>query len=303
MRHSIILLMVVLLSLLSACQPVASPIATVTQTPAPSMVATAPLGETVARPIQPATATTIARTDTPTAVPVSATVTPAAQSKPTLTPNPLARKNATGGFPFPTGTTWVYSRVQYQQLEFDPTTIISATNLITASVIRTEVITPSVAMQYRQTASLVSAPPGWEDNSANFNSEFWYLLAGHHVFSSPEPPKSPEPLEIDVKGERTPLVYDFTLVGGKNWCPFNPPPSYNPNCVAMGRRTVARTGSYATPVGIFDECYQITEEYNSGGVTEWFCNGVGVVARKYDHSGTRFGFLDTLVSFSRGSAQ
>ncbi len=67
-----------------------------------------------------------------------------------------------------------------------------------------------------------------------------------------------------------------------------------------GLRTVESRTSYTTPIGTFDDCYEISEEFNSGGVREWFCNGIGTVARKYDHSGTRFGFQDTLIRYSRG---
>jgi hypothetical protein len=238
--------------------------------------------------------------DTPTPLPAAPSATPTAEAERTPTLNPLAHKNALGGFPFPAGTTWVYSRVQYQQVIGDPTTLITATNLITTTVIGSEVITPSVAVQYKETASLVTAAPGCEDNSSNFDAAFWYLLVGHQIFLSCEQPQSPEPPKVEGKGgEQThELVYDFPLVVGKSWCPSEPPPAYNPKCAAMGRRTVVKQESDTTPVGAFDECYEITEDYNSGGVTECFCNGIGVVARKFDHSGTRFGFQDTLIHFS-----
>ncbi len=156
-------------------------------------------------------------------------------------------------------------------------------------------------MHYKRTAGLVTASPGWVDNSPDFEGESWSLIIGNRVFSSPEEPRSPDPPEVDVKGAHLHAVtYDLPLVEGRSWCPFDPPPSYNSQCLSMGRLTVAKRESYTTPVAIFEECYEITEEYNSGGVTEWFCNGLGVVARKYDHSGTRFGFEDTLISYSRG---
>ncbi len=169
------------------------------------------------------------------------------------------------------------------------------------SVIQTEVITPSLAMQFRQSASLVSAPPDWID-SASQNADYWYLLSGSRVFSLLEEPRSARTPTPDSKGNvASEIVYDFPLSEGKSWCPSDPPPSYNPDCTAMGRKRAIRVGSYVTPAGTFGDCYQITQEYNSGGVTEWFCNGVGVVARKYDHGGTPFGLQDALISFAPGS--
>jgi hypothetical protein len=96
------------------------------------------------------------------------------------------------------------------------------------------------------------------------------------------------------------LRYDFPLSAGKSWCP-EPQPPVDPGYHSNGLRTVQNPIRYTTPAGTFSECYEITEEFNSGGVNEWFCNGIGVVARKYDHSGTRFGYEDTLIRFSMSS--
>ncbi len=63
-----------------------------------------------------------------------------------------ARKNALGGFPFPVGTTWVYLEQEYQQAIGDPTSIITATNLITETVVRAEGDGPS---QYNHDRSLL----------------------------------------------------------------------------------------------------------------------------------------------------
>ncbi len=207
----------------------------------------------------------------------------------TSTPTPLP-KTALGGFPFPVGTTWVYSRVQYDTVIGDPTQLITATNLITETVVRAEGIVLFQYFLYKQTASLVGAPSGWQDNSANFDREEWYHIDGKQIYSSP-----------NGYPQSNLLLYDFPLVVGKSWCPDQPPPTYNPTCTAMGRHKVEKQTSYTTPFGTFDECYEISEDINSGGVTEWFCNGIGVVAHKYDHAGTRFGFEDTLIRFAKGS--
>ena len=72
------------------------------------------------------------------------------------------------------------------------------------------------------------------------------------------------------------------------------------DCTSAGQRNVVSQESFETPAGRFDDCYQITENFNSGGVVRWLCSGVGLVAQKYDHAGTRFGFQQTLVSYSQG---
>jgi hypothetical protein len=43
------------------------------------------------------------------------------------------------------------------------------------------------------------------------------------------------------------------------------------------------------------------DHFNSGNIIRWFCDGVGLVAVKYDNMGTRFGFTQELVSFKSGA--
>jgi hypothetical protein len=287
MRHSI-MLSLVLLSLPSACQPGATSIALATRTATPTTVATVHPVETIASPLPQPTATAEPK-DVPTAVPVSPAAT--AQSMAASTLSPLVHKSPLDGFPFPVGTSWVYARVEYQQ--FGTTDIITATTLITETIIDTEGAGSSLSFHHKQTATTLNPPAGWVDDPATDNWERWYRIIGNQVVSYSKP-----------NDEQTRVVaYELPLAVGMTWCPEQPVPAYNPNCSAMGRRSVQSQTSYATPIGTFDECYEITEEYNSGGVTQWFCNGIGVVARKYDHSGSRFGFEDTLISYSRGSAR
>lgn len=177
----------------------------------------------------------------------------------------------------------------------DPRNIITATYLITETVARIEIDSPYLAVQVMHDKSLIAADPRWTvTDSDSFPHEYWYAIQGHQIFTA-DPPKP-------GSREMTPLSleYDLPFAEGKSWCPA-PPPPVNPACMSMGRRTVESKIAYTTPLGKFDDCYMITQDINSGGVTQWFCNGIGVVVQKYDHAGTRFGFQDTLVRFFGGS--
>ncbi len=207
----------------------------------------------------------------------------------TPTPGIVARTTASGGFPFPVGTTWVYSRVEYQQVIGDPTQLITATRLFTDTVTRIEGSAPSLSFLEERTVSSIHAPP---------NSSDWmllnpwinrYLIRGNQIFET----RSANHLE-DL------LLYDFPLETNKRWCVQPLQPANASDCYEMGWREAQRRASYATPVGQFDECYQILDPFYTGGA-EWFCDGVGVVAHKYDHAGTRFGFEDKLLRLSMGS--
>ncbi len=64
---------------------------------------------------------------------------------------------------------------------------------------------------------------------------------------------------------------------------------------------MVEAGAYQTAIGRMEVCYQLMEYSNSGGILQWFCDGIGPVALKYDHSGTRFGFTQSLIDFQPGS--
>jgi hypothetical protein len=203
---------------------------------------------------------------------------------------PVAHKNALGGFPFPYGTTWVYSRVEYAQAIGDPTQILTATSVVTETIGAMPSNAPSYTFMLERTVSNIHEPDGWWGGSPVKAGEYWYRIRGNQVLSIHSP-----------ESQNGSLLYDFPLAADKSWCPQEILPDNLPSCHMNGLRTVENRTSYTTPAGTFDECYEISEEYNSGGVWEWFCDGVGTVARRYDHGGTAFGFQDTLVGFIRGA--
>ena len=144
---------------------------------------------------------------------------------------------------------------------------------------------------------LIQAPPDWPLTESSRPNEFWYLVKGQQVYESSQP-VDPGKISTDTLT----LAYEFPLALGRNWCPWAYVKGEKvQDCVAAGKRNVVSQESLDTPAGRFDNCYKITEDVNSGGVTRWLCKSIGVVALKYDHAGTRFGFQQTLVGYSKGS--
>ncbi|MEA3397050.1 MAG: hypothetical protein U9R05_06275 [Chloroflexota bacterium] len=208
-------------------------------------------------------------------------------------------KSGLDEFPMAVGTMWVYSYIPYAPLSSDLTQIITATYLMTETVVETEVLPSYSAMKIRRDTSLISSTPLTLTNLPA--EEFWYVISGTLVF---EQGQLPELAAFDPDYSR--LAYDLPLVVGKQWCPIrldlkNPDNPGDVHCEANGMRTVIERMSYRTPLGEFEDCYEIIETYLSGGITRWFCNGVGVVAAKYDHAGTRFGFQQELIKYSPSS--
>ncbi|MFP4346585.1 MAG: hypothetical protein ACLFU8_18015 [Anaerolineales bacterium] len=120
---------------------------------------------------------------------------------------------------------------------------------------------------------------------------FWYvLLKDGRIYRQAE-------LDLEELDKRGTLEYRL---------PFNPQrcwysdPQQRANLAAAavdypGCRRPSEPQSMSTAVGDFERCYVILTPYNSGGVFEELCEGVGVVGTHYDHAGSRFGYQATLI--------
>ena len=215
-----------------------------------------------------------------------------------------ALQNPWSEFPLNVGTTWVYAYIPYDPLPSDPAQIITATYLLTETVTEVESTPPYLAAKVETERALVSKPPEWTRDDISRTGETWYVIDGNKIYRGSERPDL-----SNLNPDLTPgwsLEYQLPLSVGESWCPAkynfkSPGQPEIEDCQSLGEQTVAKAMSYETPAGKFDDCYQITESVNSGGTTRWFCNEVGVVAAKYDHAGTRFGFEQTLIRYRLGS--
>ena len=222
---------------------------------------------------------------------------------PTITEQPVPQ-NPWPEFPLNVGTSWVYAYIPYDPLPSDPTQIITATYLLTETVTEVESTPPYFAAKVETERVLVSKSPEWTRDDIGRTGGTWYVINGDKIYQSSERPDL-----SNFNPDLTPgwsLQYQLPLSVGASWCPAqyefkSPGQPEIEDCRSLGEQTVAKAMSYETPAGKFGDCYQITERVNSGGTTRWFCNGVGVVAARYDHDGTRFGFEQTLVSYRLGS--
>lgn len=196
-------------------------------------------------------------------------------------------------YPLAEGTTWVYTYVPYEPQLADPTQLLTATYILTETVLETRSEAPYLFVKMRQDFQLVS------ENSLVYGqpqpSEFWYVISGTLVFK--------EGLALQrasFNPQSSELVYAFPLADRKQWCPtqLKIETSIDVKCEALGKRmVVGGQGSYRVPAGKFDDCYKLAEIYDSGGVIHEFCNGVGVVKTVYDQTGSPFGYEKMLIDY------
>jgi hypothetical protein len=215
--------------------------------------------------------------------------------EPTPTPEPAGE----GPFPIDPGTTWIYTKTGYTQAEGDPQKIIQGTTRIEERVAGVQTQSSYTLVHIQGNKSIVSADAGWQENGAFGlgDYEYWFVIQNNQVYLSYT---QPDPVQIQLGQMR--LLYQFPLQVGSEWCPGSevkgqPIPDIG-SC--FSKTIVAAKNPYLSRFGELEPCYEIHDTANSGDVVSQFCKGIGLVAQKYDHAGTRFGSAQELIQFING---
>jgi len=247
------------------------------------------------------TPTPIPPTVTPTPVPPSATPLLTNTPSPTPTTETPATQQPTSAdvtFPFALSNTWVYSGTIYTG--FSPTEIYTATYVVTESVAALQSHPPYtiVRMHREQSPSPIpSDDDWWSAESLTASEDYWYIVEDATVYRlREEPDLDAIPTSIVSGAGEIELV--FPLEVGQRWYLNKQMQELHPDHdVDSMLRKVMQQGTIETPVATFEKCFQMTEVV--GGYTSemWFCPGVGIVARKVDHSGTPSGMHELLTGY------
>jgi hypothetical protein len=206
-------------------------------------------------------------------------------------------------FPLLPGATWTYADTVYDPDPTDFTKTVKAVFEVTLRVTDVKTGDGAYFAHIQNLVKKLSEDPAWASQGQNppKDASFWYILRGDKVYSGPDT-SNPETIPMD----QLTLELVFPIAKDAEWCPVpvgkaetGPNGTLTP-CQYVGKRVVLAETSFQSPVGNFDSCYQLSDIYNGGEPIRIFCDGVGVVEIKYDHAGTRFGFLQTLISFKSG---
>lgn len=204
-------------------------------------------------------------------------------SIPTITPMSIPLP-----FPLTKGTTWVYSFETYEASN-TPGHVVNATYQLTETVVETKSIPPYFIAHIKIDYKLVTVEDGWEGWWVSGQpAEIWFVADNQQVFESHQPINA-------VETNRLVLDYQFPLSANSAWCQGG-------NCeqTGLGWRSVENQSYFKTSTATFDDCYDMLDHYNGGGLFHTFCNGVGIVSMKFDHMGTPYGFKQTLINYSIG---
>jgi hypothetical protein len=258
MRKIYRLLLLCLLTLISACQPFIE------------NRSTQPASNTV-QPYPPATLqvlSTTVRIDNPTNIPTQ-DLTAAPPAATAGTPDMAALLKE---FPLNKGTSWTWNNTGYAQANNDPSKIIHGTSRIVETVADTLISPPFFVAHIQGSKTMLSADPGWQENGTFGlgNYDYWYILRDGQVYLSytrPDPTK--------FQADQLLLEYQFPMYMGASWCPDKrtdkSPATLAETpfpCEYAGMRAIENVEYVQTPAGRFEHCYRMTDFYNSGGVRQ-----------------------------------
>jgi hypothetical protein len=201
-------------------------------------------------------------------------------------------------FPLAKGTIWTYSYEAYEPSLADPTQVIHARYELVETISEIETGSGYSIAHVTRGYQLLGVEPGWTgDFEVSLPNEYWYVTDGEKVWESSS---AIDTHKVPLEG--TLLDYDFPLSLSSAWCrlPLDSDKKIPAGCEFAGKRMVTDARDFESPAGTFGDCYELTDFFNGGNLIHWFCPGVGIVFMKFDHMGTRFGFEQTLMSYSKG---
>jgi hypothetical protein len=121
------------------------------------------------------------------------------------------------------------------------------------------------------------------------NNTYTYVISGTNVFKEANPDLGN--LDLDHYW----LEFVFPLQNYATWHP-NWEQRMGLSQMTSGTRFVEGPLEISVPGGSFKDCFKLVTSFHSGPSMLWFCNGVGMVKKKYDHHGTPYGYEIVLVN-------
>ncbi len=217
---------------------------------------------------------------TATVVPATQTPQPTATALPTATETPRPAINPLPEFPLTMGSTWVYSHTEYN------VGVQTTDCCITLTVVSNQMVWDYFVAEIEQDQAFASEWPPFLPGVGKAN--FWYAISpsGEVYFLT-------RLVNVDFIPSAY-LMYRFPLDQKGYWYH-----SAQDRQADSGFNYTFAEGpqEFTTPAGVMDRCYWVATPYNSGGVQEWVCEGVGFVENKYDHNGTPYGYETVLLSY------
>ena len=192
-------------------------------------------------------------------------------------------------FPLDLGSTWIYDYSAY-------TAASEAIWNVTVTIVAVTIRDGFLIAEVEQAAILKAGDASSHLLNEPMVGHFWYLFDGGHLYKQSEEPDPAHAADAWLE-----LV--FPLGGSGCWFPdarqrsemngVTPASGPVPGC----RSASGEPHPVEVPAGKFEACIDVVTYYNSGPTFLTFCPGVGIVATRYDHSGSQFGYHSALTGY------
>lgn len=192
-------------------------------------------------------------------------------------------------FPLDLGSTWIYDYSAY-------TGASEATWSVSDTIVAVTIRDGFLIAEVEQVAILKAGDASSHDLNEPMVGHFWYLFDGVHLYKQTDEPDPAHAADAWLE-----LV--FPLGGSGCWYPdahqrgemsgVTPASGPVPGC----RSASGEPHPVEVPARMFEACIDVVTYYNSGPTFLTFCPGVGIVATRYDHSGSQFGYRSALAGY------
>jgi hypothetical protein len=196
--------------------------------------------------------------------------------------------------PLALGNTWVYQHTRYAG--FNPSEVMTATRRITETVVGLSTADAYVIATIRREQSeevLVSADVDALKVHPASSHHYWLVMDGTHVYRQES---EPDVSRIEETGE---LILVLPLQVGEKWYLNQEMAALYPEMTVDSMlQKVQHKQSIDVPAGYFEGCFFMQEVIGGSIFARMFCPGIGWVDQRSDHSGTPFGWQETLIHCS-----
>lgn len=198
--------------------------------------------------------------------------------------------------PLALGNTWIYQHTRYAG--FNPGEVMTATSIITDTVVGLSTIDSyGVATIKREQSEEVPVSADIEalEIQPASSSHYWLVMDDTRVYRQESEPDVAhfDVARIDETGE---LMLVLPLHVGDKWYLNQEMAALYPEMnVDSMLRKVQHKQSIDVPAGHFEGCYFMQEVIGGSVFARMFCPGVGWVDQRSDHSGTPYGWRETLI--------
>lgn len=201
---------------------------------------------------------------------------------------PLSTLGPAYPFPLALSSTWVYEMTAHTEGQ-------TARWRITQTIVIVGGDNGLLTAEVEQTSQQTSAPGSEADQFFTpQDGRFWYILDGQTLYRQNEKLDLEQRAAADILLRWPPESVPCWCVTSADGCIEPADGEIGPGC----RHQTRLESVHRTSAGEFSDCRELVRAYNNGAETISFCPNIGIVAERFQHLGSDFGYEMNLIGYS-----